>query len=245
MQIKISGLSKQYDKQTVIHPLDLQLDNCHALVMIGPSGGGKTTLLRIIAGLEKPTTGMLSVNGYFPEYQEDLLRQYRKTIGVVFQAYNLFPHLTALENVVLPLMKVHGLSSTLAKENALHLFEKFRLTDHLHKKPGQLSGGQKQRVAIVRALSIKPQFLLMDEPTSALDPALTAEVFDMILQLKEENIDLILVTHEMGLAQTVAEYALFLSDGILIEKGYRDDFFNKPKTEELSVFLNSTFRFLP
>ncbi len=243
MQINIENLSKQFDEQTVLSNIDLNLENIHSLVLIGPSGGGKTTLLRILAGLEFPNSGTVSINQKQLQFEEDWLREYRKTIGVVFQSYNLFPHLTALENVTLPLIKVHHYKPDLAKDTAMTLFKRFQLEEHVHKIPAQLSGGQKQRTAIIRALSIKPQFLMMDEPTSALDPALTAEVLDMILQLRSEKIDLILITHEIGFAQQLAEQVLFLSNGSIVEKGKASDLFKNPQSQELNQFLNSTIKY--
>src|SRR5205085_2568445 len=148
--------------------------------LIGPSGGGKSTLLRIIAGLETPNSGNVSLNGHRIEFAEPALREHRLHLGVVFQAFNLFPHLTALANIALPLEKVHGLRAAEAEHIARESLTRFALADHAHKKPAELSGGQKQRVAIARAIAIKPRLLLFDEPTSALDPEMTAEVLAVI-----------------------------------------------------------------
>ena len=181
--------------------MSLVLEETHSLVLVGPSGGGKTTLLRILAGLEIPDSGNVELNGDSIQFHEPALLRYRRTVGVVFQAFNLFPHLTALENIVLPLEKVHSHSPAQAHDIALQLLRRFQLDAHANKKPAALSGGQRQRVAIARAVAIKPRVVLFDEPTSALDPEMTAEVLEMIEQLREEGTDLILVTHEMGFAR--------------------------------------------
>ena len=202
MKLELENLSKHYGQLKVLEKVSLSLEDVHSLVFIGPSGGGKTTLLRLIAGLEKPDGGNIIINDHPVEFgSEDSLREYRKRIGMVFQAYNLFPHLTALENITLPLVKVHGYEETKAVEEALILLERFQLADQARKKPAQLSGGQKQRIAICRAVAIRPEFLLLDEPTSALDPEYTSEVLDLIGELREEGMRLVLVTHEMGFAR--------------------------------------------
>ncbi|HHH84637.1 MAG TPA: amino acid ABC transporter ATP-binding protein, partial [Firmicutes bacterium] len=192
MKLDISRLTKIFDGKRVLSEISLHLKNIRSLVIIGPSGGGKSTLLRIIAGLLVPEEGEIIVNGKSIPTEEGALRDYRKTIGMVFQSYNLFPHLTAIENIMLPLIRVHGYEREEAHEHAMGLLERFQLSPHAVKKPALLSGGQKQRVAIARAVAISPSFLLFDEPTSALDPEFTSEVLDVIEELREEGKDLIL-----------------------------------------------------
>src|SRR6516162_4701920 len=170
MRLKATDLSKSFLGQTVLRRVNLEFEEVHTLALIGPSGGGKSTLLRIIAGLEKPDDGQVYLDQKEIIYREKELMAHRRSIGTVFQAYNLFPHLTALENITLPLEKVHGYSSVEARQMASEILERFQLSEHSHKPPAQLSGGQRQRVAIARAVSIKPKLLLFDEPTSALDP---------------------------------------------------------------------------
>jgi polar amino acid transport system ATP-binding protein len=213
------------------------------MALIGPSGSGKTTLLRILAGLETPDTGEVQVNGERISFSEPALLRYRRTVGVVFQAFNLFPHLTALENITLPLEKVHEHSEKDARELAMQLLRRFQLEVHAHKKPAGLSGGQRQRVAIARAIAIKPRLVLFDEPTSALDPEMTAEVLDTIEQLHEEGTDLVLVTHEMGFARMAADRTAFLSEGRILEFGQTTTVFDAPKTEECKRFLGTVLKY--
>ena len=170
MNLTISHLTQQFGSTTILDALDLSTEDIQALVLVGPSGGGKSTLLRILAGLDVPTNGDVAFDGVPLPRDESSLREYRKTIGTVFQAYNLFPHLTALENLLLPLVQVHGLQPEEARERICEPLERFDLAKHASKRPAQLSGGQKQRIAILRALVIQPQRMFLDEPTSALDP---------------------------------------------------------------------------
>lgn len=243
MEISIKNLTKKFGEQTVLKNLDLELSDIHSLAIIGPSGGGKSTLLRILAGLEIPQEGEIFINSEELRFDPKNLQKYRKGIGVVFQAFNLFPHLTALRNITLPLEKVHGLSPKDALERATNLLERFQLGEHMHKRPHQLSGGQQQRVAIVRAIALQAKFMLLDEPTSALDPILTSEVLDSIKEIKEEKKDLIIVTHEMGFARNVADHLIFVDKGIIIEQGNPKDLFSNPQTEELKAFLGKTLKY--
>jgi len=243
MEINISNLKKIYGDQVVINNLELNIKDIHSLVIIGPSGGGKSTLLRILAGLEIPEEGIITINNKTLSFKEIDLHNYRKTIGVVFQAFNLFPHLSAIKNITLPLEKVHKINKNKATLRAKILLDRFQLGEHSHKYPSQLSGGQQQRVAIARAVALESQFLLLDEPTSALDPALTSEVLDSILELKKEKKDLILVTHEMGFAKNVADYVLFIDKGKVLEAGKADSLFSNPQTSELKKFLGKTLKY--
>lgn len=238
MKLELQNLCKSFGTNMVLDDVSIKIQNINCLVVIGPSGGGKSTLLRILAGLIKPNSGNILVNDRAIIYNEKELFRYRKTVGVVFQAFNLFPHLTATENITLPLIKVHGMNPKEALERTSQLFERFKLVEHADKRPNELSGGQKQRVAIARAIAIESQLLLLDEPTSALDPELTSEVLDMILELKNEKKDLILVTHEMGFARQASDYIVFVAEGKILEHGKSKDIFDCPKTPQMKKFLN-------
>ena len=219
MKLDLHNISKSFGRRLVLDDVSLSLEKVHTLVLIGPSGCGKSTLLRIIAGLEYPDGGELKIDDAKVDFHEEALLKHRRTIGVVFQAFNLFPHLTILKNIALPLEKVHALVSSDATEIAMQLLKRLRLETHAHKKPAELSGGQRQRVAIARAISIKPRLLLFDEPTSALDPEMTAEVLDVIEELREEGLDFILVTHNMGFAKRIADQVTLLVEGRVVETG--------------------------
>lgn len=243
MKLEIKNLTISYGNQVVLDDISLKLDDINSLVIIGPSGGGKTTLLRIIAGLETPDSGEILIDGIPIPKTELELREYRKQIGMVFQSYNLFPHLTMLENITLPLEKVHGFSVKDACDRAWELLERFQLSEHSFKKPGQLSGGQKQRTALARAIAVKSKFLLLDEPTSALDPELTSEVLDMIQELRDEGKELILVTHEMGFAHHVSDYTLFMGNAKIIEAGKTKEIFENPKDKAMKQFMKKILKY--
>jgi polar amino acid transport system ATP-binding protein len=243
VKLGLRQISKKFDGHVALDAVSLQLDAVHTLALIGPSGGGKSTLLRIIAGLEFPDSGTVEINEERVVFEEAPLREHRRTIGTVFQAFNLFPHLTALQNITLPLEKVHGHAVAEAEEIARRLLVRFRLENHAGKRPAELSGGQRQRVAIARAISIKPRLLLFDEPTSALDPEMTAEVLDMIKELREEGRDFILVTHEMGFARQIADQAVFLAGGRIIEAGPVAALFDAPATPQTRDFLARVLKY--
>lgn len=244
MRFQLDHLTKTFGAQRVLDEVSLAFKKLHSLVLIGPSGGGKSTLLRIIAGLETPDSGAVSINGEpVCFHDENALREHRRGIGIVFQAFNLFPHLSALGNLTLPLEKVHGFPPNEARDLALASLRRFQLEKHAHKNPAQLSGGQKQRVAIARAVAIRPRLLLFDEPTSALDPEMTAEVLDVIEELKEEGRDLILVTHEMGFARIAADQIAFLADGKIVESGPPEQVFDGPRTEACRSFLARVLKY--
>jgi polar amino acid transport system ATP-binding protein len=243
LRLSIANLSKRFGAHVALDRLSLELESVHSLVLIGPSGGGKTTLLRILAGLQTPEAGEVQLDGAAMRFDEAALLRHRRTVGVVFQAFNLFPHLTALENITLPLEKVHGYSPAQAREVAMQLLTRFQLASHAAQKPGALSGGQRQRVAIARALAVKPRVLLFDEPTSALDPEMTAEVLDMIRELGAEGQHLILVTHEMGFARVVADRVAFLAQGRVLECGSAEQVFNAPATDACRKFLAAVLKY--
>jgi len=243
MRLELAGVTKRFGLQAALADLTLDLPPFQALVILGPSGGGKTTLLRLIAGLEIPDAGEVTVDGAPLPRDEAGLLQHRRSIGTVFQAFNLFPHLSALANITLPLEKVHGYAPGAAREKAREVLARLQLSPHADKKPAQLSGGQQQRVAIARAIAIKPRFLLFDEPTSALDPEMTAEVLDVIGELGREGRDLILVTHHMGFARQVADHGLFVADGRIAESGPAAELFGQPRTEALRNFLAKVLKY--
>ena len=243
MRLEFAGISKQFGEQQALREVTLSVPEFQSLAIIGPSGGGKTTLLRIIAGLETPETGRLSIDDQPLDFSEASLLSHRRSIGTVFQAYNLFPHLTARENVLLPLLKVHNLPETEAQEIVESLFERFQLAPHADRRPAELSGGQQQRVAIVRAIAIKPRFLIFDEPTSALDPEMTAEVLDFIAELRTEGRELIIVTHNMGFARQVSDHCLFIAEGRVLEQGRSSELFSRPQNSLLVNFLAKVLRY--
>lgn len=237
MKVKFQNLSKQYESGPVIlNPMDFS-DEVNTLAIIGPSGGGKSTLLRIIGGLIAPTTGKLWVDSEEIAQSETSLQQYRKKIGFVFQQGGLFQHMSAQDNIAVPLEQVHGHSHTESLDRAMELLERFGLKEDAEKKPAALSGGQKQRVAIARAVAARPKLLLLDEPTSALDPEYTTEVLNVIRELKEEGMHFIIVTHEMGFARQACDKVLFLCDGSLMEYGESERLFEQPETKQLQRFL--------
>jgi polar amino acid transport system ATP-binding protein len=219
MELVVKGLTQAFGTTTVLDRLDLETGDIRALVLVGPSGGGKTTLLRILAGLDLAKEGSVSFAGVPVPRDEAGLLTYRRKVGTVFQAYNLFPHLSALDNLTLPLIHVHGLTPAAARERVAEPLERFKLAEHAHKRPSQLSGGQKQRIAILRALATQPERLFLDEPTSALDPEMTAEVLEMIGELKDLGTRFVLVTHEMGFARKVADEVAFVGGGKVVASG--------------------------
>jgi len=243
MRLEFRNISKNFGEHQALRDITLSVPEFQSLAIIGPSGGGKTTLLRLIAGLEIPEAGQLSIDDQPLNFSEEILLSHRRRIGMVFQAYNLFPHLTARENVALPLVRVHGVSTIEADEIVETLFERFQLCRHADQRPAELSGGQQQRVAIVRAIAIKPRFLIFDEPTSALDPEMTAEVLDFIAELRGEGRDLIIVTHNMGFAREVSDYCLFIAEGRILEEGRSTDLFGNPQNPLLRNFLAKVLRY--
>lgn len=243
MRLDLTDIRKSYGDHIALDGVTLSLPEMRTVAVLGPSGGGKSTLLRIIAGLEIPDGGALCLDGDSVQSNEEYLLPYRRRIGIVFQSFNLFPHLTALRNISLPLEKVHGYSPDDAATYALQLLSRFRLAGHALKTPAQLSGGQKQRVAIARAVAIKPRLLLFDEPTSALDPEMTVEVLDLISELRTEGRPLLIVTHEIGFARKVADQVVFLQAGRVLEYGNAAELFENPATPEMQAFLDKVLRY--
>ncbi len=213
------------------------------VALLGPSGGGKSTLLRLLGCLLPCDGGRLSVDGADLPADERRARGERRRNGFVFQGYNLFPHLTALENVALPLREVHGRSQREADQRGWELLDRLGLAAHAGKKPAQLSGGQQQRAAIARALAPKPRLLLMDEPTSALDPVMTGEVLDVIRELAEEGQQIVLATHEVSFARQVADWVVFLAEGQVAESVPAAAFFDQPQAPAAAAYLQSLTRY--
>ncbi|MFM7522458.1 MAG: amino acid ABC transporter ATP-binding protein [Planctomycetota bacterium] len=238
MRVSVSGLVQHFGGPPVLDRLDLSTGDVTSLVLIGPSGGGKTTLLRILAGLDRPVAGTVAFDGVALPGDEAGLRAYRKTVGTVFQAYNLFPHLSALDNLLLPLVHVHGLTESEARRRVAGPLERFHLAAHSAKRPAELSGGQKQRIAILRALVVEPRRIFLDEPTSALDPEMRGEVLEMIGELKAAGTELVLVTHEMAFARRVADEFAFVAEGRVLAHGPADGLFTRYDVPRVREFLS-------
>ena len=236
MKLEFDSLTMSFGSKPVIDNLTFSAE-MKTLAVIGPSGGGKSTLLRLIGGLLEPTEGEIRINGAPIPKTEAGRIHYRRSIGFVFQQKGLFSHLSAKENIVLPLVAVHGWQPQDAERRADELLKRFGLAEHGSKRPAELSGGQQQRAAIARAAAPKPKLLLLDEPTSALDPEYTVEVLDVVNELKAAGIDFIIVTHEMGFARHACEKTAFFSNAALTEFGESEALFQSPKTPELKRFL--------
>ncbi len=243
MKLAFQNIAKSFGEHRVLDGITADFGDLRSLALIGPSGGGKSTLLRVIAGLETPDAGGVVLNGTPIDFRAAALREHRRHLGVVFQSFNLFPHLTARATITLALEKVHGMTSDAARDLAQQSLARFGLADHGHKRPAELSGGQKQRVAIARAIAIKPRLLLFDEPTSALDPEMTAEVLDAIEELKNEGRDFVLVTHEMGFARHVADRVAFLAAGRIVEHAPAAELFAAPQSPECRDFIARVLKY--
>ena len=235
--IKITDLRKSYGNLDVLKGIDLTIAEREVVVIIGPSGSGKSTLLRCINYLEEPTGGSIVIDG-IPLTGEANINEIRKEVGMVFQRFNLFPHMTVLENLVLAPMKVRGISRSEAEQTAQELLIKVGLDDKANAYPDQLSGGQQQRVAIARALAMKPKALLFDEPTSALDPEMINEVLDVMKSLAKEGMTMAVVTHEMGFAREVGDRVIFVDGGVIVEQGEPEEVFWHAKGERTRSFLS-------
>ncbi len=235
--IKVENLYKKFDKLNVLNGIDVEIQPGEVVCVIGPSGSGKSTFLRCLNLLETPTDGHI----YFKD--EDLtdknanINRLRQKMGMVFQQFNLFPHMTVLENMTVAPKMLLGLPKADAEARALGLLERVGLADRAGAYPSQLSGGQKQRVAIVRALCMEPEVMLFDEPTSALDPEMVGEVLDVMKELAHANMTMVVVTHEMGFAREVGDRIIFIDEGVILEQGTPEEIFNHPKSERLKTFL--------
>ena len=235
--IKVRNLEKKFYGVPALKSVSTDIKKGEVVVMIGPSGSGKSTFLRCLNLLEMPTGGTITFNGVDITDKNVDINIHRQKMGMVFQHFNLFPHMTILKNMTLAPTKLQRKNEAEAREEAMRLLERVGLADRAEAYPSQLSGGQKQRIAIVRALCMKPDVMLFDEPTSALAPEMVGEVLDVMKELAEDNMTMVVVTHEMGFAREVGDRVLFLEDGIIMEEGTPDDIFNHPKTERLQSFL--------
>lgn len=240
--IKIKNLHKQFGDNHVLKGIDLEIEKGKVVVVIGPSGSGKTTLLRCLNVLETPTSGQVQIENQLLDFSTKIKKKevikLREQTGMVFQSYNLFPHRTALENVMEGPLTVKGMSKSEAKQKAEQLLGKVGLRDKAHYYPFQLSGGQQQRVGIARALAMDPKVMLFDEPTSALDPELVGEVLKVMKQLADDGMTMVVVTHEMNFARDVADEAIFMDGGVIVERGKPYELFSNPKHERTKQFLN-------
>jgi ABC-type polar amino acid transport system ATPase subunit len=235
--IQMSGVTKWYGDLQVLKDIDFTVARGERVVICGPSGSGKSTMIRCINRLEEHRDGRIMVNGVELDHSTRNVDVVRRDVGMVFQQFNLFPHLTVLQNLTIAPRKIRGATRQEADEVARYFLERVRISEQADKYPNQLSGGQQQRVAIARALCMKPQIMLFDEPTSALDPEMIQEVLDVMVGLAREGMTMVCVTHEMGFARTVADRVVFMDAGRIIEEGAPADFFSDPKQDRTRVFL--------
>ena len=236
--IEIAGMNKWYGEFHVLKDINLTVYKGERIVICGPSGSGKSTMIRCINRLEEHQKGRIVVNGI--ELTSDLKKidEVRREVGMVFQHFNLFPHLTILENCTLAPIWVRKMPRKEAEEIAMHYLTRVKIPEQANKYPGQLSGGQQQRVAIARSLCMKPQIMLFDEPTSALDPEMIKEVLDTMIGLAEEGMTMLCVTHEMGFARQVANRVIFMDKGQVVEQNEPEEFFNNPRSDRTKLFLS-------
>jgi general L-amino acid transport system ATP-binding protein len=236
--IAIEAVSKWFGRFQALHDVSLSVARGEKIVVCGPSGSGKSTLIRCVNGLESHEAGRIVVNG--TELSADLkaVESVRRQVGMVFQSFNLFPHLTVLENLTLAPIRVQKIAPDEARERAMLYLERVRIPEQAHKYPGQLSGGQQQRVAIARALCLKPEVMLFDEPTSALDPEMIQEVLDVMTELARDGMTMICVTHEMGFARSIADTMVFMDQGRIVETAPPERFFTSPSEERTRAFLS-------
>lgn len=236
--IQMIGVHKWFGEFHVLKDINLTVHKGERVVICGPSGSGKSTMIRCINRIEEHQHGQIIVDGV--ELTRDLknIEQIRREVGMVFQLFNLFPHLTVMENLCLAPVWVRKMPRAEAEEMAMKYLERVRIPEQAHKYPGQLSGGQQQRVAIARSLCMNPKIMLFDEPTSALDPEMIKEVLDVIIGLAKEGMTMVVVTHEMGFARTVANRMMFMDGGEIIEESVTDEFFSTPRSERTKLFLS-------
>jgi len=236
--IQIEQMNKWYGQFHVLRDIDLTVYQGERIVICGPSGSGKSTLIRCINALEEHQKGKIVVDGTLLSSDLKNIDTIRSEVGMVFQHFNLFPHLTILENCTLAPIWVRKVPKREAEETAMHYLTKVKIPEQAHKYPGQLSGGQQQRVAIARSLCMKPRIMLFDEPTSALDPEMIKEVLDTMIQLAEEGMTMLVVTHEMGFARQVANRVIFMDQGQIVEQNEPEEFFLNPQSDRTKLFLS-------
>lgn len=237
--IEVKDLVKYFDKNLVLNGINQRISKGEKIVIIGPSGSGKSTFLRCLNMLETPTSGKIEFEGIDLMDPKTDLDKVRQKMGMVFQHFNLFPHLTVLENITLAPVTLKLKTKEEAEKTARQLLERIGLSDKADAYPSKISGGQKQRIAIVRALAMNPDVMLFDEPTSALDPEMVGEVLQVIKELAKEGMTMVVVTHEMGFAREVADRVIFMDEGKIYEEGTPEDIFDNPQTPRLQQFLNS------
>jgi general L-amino acid transport system ATP-binding protein len=236
--IELVGVNKWYGTFHVLKDINLTVETGQKVVICGPSGSGKSTVVRCINRLEEHQKGQILVDGVELTNDAASVNRIRSEVGMVFQQFNLFPHLTVLDNLTLGPIKARGLTKKEAEERARHYLERVHIPDQAEKRPGQLSGGQQQRVAIARSLCMEPKVLLFDEPTSALDPEMISEVLDVMVDLANEGMTMVVVTHEMGFARKVADNMIFMDAGEIVEHGPPEEFFGAPRSERCQKFLS-------
>ncbi|MFC0267470.1 amino acid ABC transporter ATP-binding protein [Kushneria aurantia] len=236
--VSMKRLNKWYGDFHVLRDIDLEVAKGERIVVCGPSGSGKSTLIRCINHLEEHQQGEITVNGITMTQDIKRIEQIRRNVGMVFQHFNLFPHLTVLENCCLSQVWVQKKPRRDAEKSAMEYLERVRIANQAHKYPGQLSGGQQQRVAIARALCMRPEVMLFDEPTSALDPEMIKEVLDVMIELAQEGMTMLCVTHEMGFARTVADRVIFMDEGQIVEEAPPETLFNDPQSPRTQEFLS-------
>ena len=237
-KVEIRGLKKSFGDNDVLRGIDCDIEAGEVVCVIGPSGSGKSTFLRCINCLEEPTAGTVKVDGHVMDQLNKNIDTLREDVGMVFQQFNLFPHLTVLENITLAPVLRKKMTQEEAERVAHELLAEVGLADKADARPKSLSGGQKQRVAIARALAMRPGLMLFDEPTSALDPEMVGEVLDVMRRLAEEGMTMVVVTHEMGFASQVASRVLFIDQGVIAEEGTPEQIFTNPQNERVKSFLN-------
>ncbi len=235
--VEISGMNKWFGDFHVLKDINLTVERGERIVVCGPSGSGKSTLIRCINRLEEHQEGRIVVDGIELTNNVKNIEKIRTEVGMVFQNFNLFPHLTIMDNLALGPVWVRKLPRHEAEKTAMHYLEKVRIPEQAHKYPGQLSGGQQQRVAIARSLCMKPKVMLFDEPTSALDPEMIKEVLDVMIELAREGMTMMVVSHEMGFAKSVAHRVMFMDDGSIVESKPPEEFFDHPEHERTKLFL--------
>ncbi|HZA89439.1 MAG TPA: amino acid ABC transporter ATP-binding protein [Solirubrobacterales bacterium] len=236
--VELASVSKSFGDNLVLDGIDLRIDRGAAIVVAGPSGSGKSTMLRCINGLEPIDAGAIRFDGRRVEATGREIYAIRAEIGMVFQQFNLFPHMTVLENITLGPLEVEGISKQDGRRRARRLLERVGIPEKADDYPADLSGGQQQRVAIARALAVEPKLMLFDEPTSALDPEMIREVLDVMRDLARDGMTMVVVTHEMGFAREVCDRIVFIDDGRIVEEGSPDEFFNQTKSERAREFVD-------
>lgn len=237
-KVSVKNLHKSFGNLDVLRGIDMEVTEGEVVCLIGPSGSGKSTFLRCINSLEQPTSGEIIVDGHVITEKHANINKIRENIGMVFQQFNLFPHLTALKNITMAPLDRKKMDKATAEKKAMELLVRVGLADKADEYPDNLSGGQKQRVAIARALAMEPDLMLFDEPTSALDPEMVGEVLNVIRTLADGGMTMLVVTHEMGFAREVADRVVFMDGGVIVEEGTPEEIFGQPKNERTIAFLN-------